>query len=396
MPNLMILIRFIMVLMSVAAQKTKENNTPVEVVLQPDVLPTMLVLDKPLNMGGKANYLSPEAFKLIFGLDYAEKMDIKNKNMIQATFSESIEGRLSSSQLKSQLKTILKKPRNDLALYKINDQVGYGVFALNDIKKDTVLCFYSGTFMKGGITEKNDEAMSFWALNVAISTESHRGISSFFQHLPAPLRVPDIDDFVQMLHKMGQDVSKKELQLYDELYSIEFINNSDKMLATENIRREYINFNGIPVILFVTNVPIKAGDILGIKYGHDYWLSRGAVPELFDRSGNVLASSGYKRTFWKLNFGDFSYTGDLRPLVKQINKKSKWVRLIDDDHISRNVDPNLVMNELVRVHAIIKKMGEQSYSKNSITQTKGTLFQTHDHVLIQDNDPIADVIKMGL
>lgn len=332
-----------------ASMKRPREN----IMIHANKLETIPVADKPLNLGGQIQRLTHEEFKLQFGSDYDEKVELENEKLSFSSFTESIEGRLSSSQLKSQLARLIQHPRDDLTLCKINDEVGYGVFAVNDIPKDTVLCFYSGTLMAGNKTTRDDHAMGISGLNAAVSTQNYRGISSFFQHLPGNPPFPDVKQLLQILHLTGQPVSEKDLMLEDELYSIEFSdNNTRRTLATANIRREYILHNQTPMILFVTNQPIKAGDQLGLKYGYLYWLSRGIAPKLFDKSGAVIPNHQYHRTFWKLKFDGFDYTGDLKPLIEQIKRRVVLVEFKDDMKVNRRLDPSIVAQELIRMHAM--------------------------------------------
>jgi len=338
-------------------------------------LTTIPVADKPLNLGWQIRRLTHEEFKLQFGSDYDEKIELENEALSFSDFTESIEGRLSSSQLKSQLKLLIQHPRDDLALCKISDEVGCGVFAVNDIPQDTVLCFYSGTVMAGNKTTRDDHAMGISGLNAAVSTQKYRGISSFFQHLPSNPPFPDVKQLLQILHLTGQPVSEKDLMLEDELYSIEFSDsNARRALATANIRREYILHNGIPMILFVTNQPIKAGDQLGLKYGYPYWLSRGIAPELFDKSGAVIPNHQYHRTFWKLKFDGFDYTGDLKPLIEQIKNKVVLVEFKDDSKVNRRLDSRVVAQELRRVHAITNEDYVALNRPVSSAKSSSTLF----------------------
>ena len=149
------------------------------------------IADKPLRLGGQITFLSHDEFERQFGCQYVEKVDsIGYANLLAVT--ESITGHLSSVQLKTQLRHLLENPRDDLVICNINKSVGFGVFARDDIPKDTVLCFYSGTLTSGQKAKHDDHGLGFYGMNALVSTQSHRGISSFFEHLPSVLKVPDI------------------------------------------------------------------------------------------------------------------------------------------------------------------------------------------------------------
>lgn len=337
-------------------------------------LHTIPVADKPLHLGGQIKRLTQEEFKQQFGSDYDEKIELESPHLRFAGFRESIEGRSTSSELRAQLERIIQTPRTDLVLCKINDAVGFGVFTMQDIPKETVLCFYSGEIIKANKVARDDHAMEIYGGNAAVSTQHYRGISSFFQHLPGVPPVPDIDLLLQILQMSGQSVSKDALLLDEELFSIEFINSKVRQsLAIANIRREYILYNGIPVILLVTNQPVKAGEQLGLKYGK-FLLSRGIVPELFDRDGAIIPHTQYLRTFWTLDFEGCSYTGDLKPLVEQIKRKAAWVDFKDDAKIDRRLASSTVAEALIKVNALSNDAYQAISCATAISQTSQALF----------------------
>lgn len=311
------------------------------------------VANKPLQQGGTIEYLSQDEFACRFGFHYEEKIEIDPTHRRWASIPESITGELSSTQLKAQLTHLLEHPQENLVLCEINPSIGLGVFASNHIPKDTVLCFYSGLLSSEMKATRHDQAQAYWGLEAAVSTQHHRGISSFFKHLPSTPKIPDISLFLRILKNCGQTVSEHDLRLEDELYSIQFSNPQTRLnLATENVRKEYINYNGVPIILLVTNQAIRAGEQLGLKFGKDYWLSRNAVPDLFDKTGRTLLHAEYKRLYCQLTFDECTYTGDLNPILAQIKRGGTCIQFKDDKHHTRQIDAPRVINELIRVHAM--------------------------------------------
>ena len=326
--------------------------------LTPQKIP---VADKPLRLGGKVEYLTIEAFQEKFGFRYTETLETgefraKSKPVV----SENVTGYVSAEELKSQLRKILTKPREDLAICHINDKVGYGLFALADIPKDTVLFFYAGTFKESQVKKaKGDHSIEYWGMDAMVTTDSHRGIASFLQHFPSPLKFPDIKQLQWILAQTGQNIPEETLKLQDELYSITFQNEEARRnLATENVRKEYINVDGDPVLVFVTNAAIHKGDQLGFNYGYTYWLGRNTVPEFFDKTGAIIPSEQYRRNCGQLTCGETTYQGEFHKLIEQIKLGKTHVTLIDTAHVSRAVPCRLVIDELLRVRAIPPKEHE--------------------------------------
>jgi acyl-coenzyme A synthetase/AMP-(fatty) acid ligase/curved DNA-binding protein CbpA len=342
---------------------------------------TIAIADKPLHLGGTIQHMPVCEFEKIIGQPYMNKVDASQSGMNLSDFKDNIIGNLTAAQLKTQVEVLLKNPRQDLVLHKQNDALGFGVFASSNIPKDTVLCFYSGTLVNSLKTNmKNDEAIEYFGLKASFSTKKYRGIGSFFQHFPSKLKCPDVTMLSKILHSVGQGVSEKDLKIEEELYSIQFLDKEvEQSLAVANSRREHINFQGIPLVLLVTDSDVRAGEQLGFNYGKNYWLSRKIVPELFDKFGTVIPSSSYKRTFYQLQLNGSHYTGELLPLIQQLAQIKTQIELKDDKGAIRKIAPDLVLDELLRVHAITAEEFQsfkKAYSKPNSQMGKNLKFQT--------------------
>ena len=356
-----------------------ENRWPVIQSVQ-----NIFLSNKPLLQGGRVESITRKQFKSRFGYDYADRVLNATRHQGLDKIKEDVSGHLSSHQLKEKLKQILKKPRKDLVISKINDDVGFGVFAKGDIAKDEVLCFYGGHLVPVKQTDGKYESISYYGADLMFSNEHFRGIASFFQHLPREPRL-DFDSFHAFLKLTGQDVSMTDLKLNDELYSINFKSNKVKSkLATENIRLEYINYQNAPLILLVTSRNIRAGEQLGFQYGYHYWLRRNKPPVLFDTVGKVLPRNAYKRNFWQLQFDDFTYTGSLKPLIEKIKQKEQMIVIKGDDGKRHKVSSTQLFNELVRVNAIDSKTPNLSQAKFTIFGINDLKEKTH-----KDTDEVS-------
>lgn len=286
------------------------------------------VADKPLKQGGKIENLTIEEFQKRLGCVYNDGISIDKKATI-TPFRESVAGSKTSSQLIQQVQKILKFSFKNLFLCK--GDCGYGVFASQDIPKDTVVAIYSGTIINGHkVEDSDDEGLGYFESNMAFCTKNHRGIASFMQHLPKLPKV-DMETYFQVAQMCGFK-DKNEMRLDSDLYNVEFRNsNSIKNTAIENIRNEYIKYNNFPLIALVTDFDIKSGDQLGFNYGCHYWMSRNVTPEIFDKSGNTLSTKVYKRIFGRLFFENFSYTGEYKPLIEYLKGGQTKITLFGDD-----------------------------------------------------------------
>lgn len=311
-------------------------------------LPSFIpIADKPLNLGGKIEYLAIDEFQKHFNFVYNDSISLDKQAQI-TPFSENIESELTSSQLKAQVERILKVGYENLVICNMGN-LGHGVFALKNIPKNHVVAIYGGTIINGDkVSSPEDYALAFHGANMSISTKLHRGIASLMQHLPEEIRFENAATLSSVLKMFGQNVSEEEIKLNVEMYSTEFQSENIKsFVAKENIRREYINYNNIPLITLVTRRDIKAGEQLGFNYGYCYWLSRKVTPEFFDTNGLVLSHSFYKRTFGQLNFPGFTYTGEYKPLIELLKQRKISVKIIGDDIRSHEVSVAELIYELL-------------------------------------------------
>ena len=76
-------------------------------ILKAETPTTIAIADKPLNLGGQIEYLSIEEFQNRFGITYNDGISINSKTKIYR-FEESVIGEISASELKKQVKKVLK------------------------------------------------------------------------------------------------------------------------------------------------------------------------------------------------------------------------------------------------------------------------------------------------
>ncbi len=353
--------------------------------------------DKPLRLGGKIENLALEEFQKRIGCVFREGIT-KDVSTKIPHFSENITGYLSSSELKNQVKNILNSPCDKLVICNMG-KFGYGVFASKDIPKNTVVATYAGKIMSTNkISNEADHAIGYWGTNMSFSTLQHRGIGSFMQHLPEEPKFKDAKTFSEITKMLGQSCSEEDLKLNIEFYSTLFTANSKELVATENVNREYLEFNKAPLIAMVTQRDIKSGEQLGFNYGRGYWLTRNYVPSYFDKNGKALSRDLYKKTFGQLKFENFSYLGEYGPLIESLKKKNKVIYLNDEKNRKQEVSNCELLCLLLHVNGIAIKIInpvqilEGFPTKIAVTDENGEMIASFN---ISDKENQQSLLELG-
>ena len=176
----------------------------------------------------------------------------RNVTLSQLKFEECIDGPIPSSELKRQVAQLLEKGNSNLVICNMGN-LGHGAFAAKRIEKDTVIAVYAGTIIFGRTEDSADEGLRFKASNISFSTAKHRGIASFLQHLPIKPMLKDVKTKFAILKQMGEPLmSSSDLKLNEDLYCTEFsMKKIRETIATVNVRKEFINYNGFPLAVLV-------------------------------------------------------------------------------------------------------------------------------------------------
>lgn len=341
-------------------RKTKLSTDPISQSEQKCILSAkerthIKFADKPLNQGGKPIITSVAEFQSYLGVPLSDSIYFDNGLKIEdIKFGENIRGFISSRLLCNQIKNLLSHPRDDLVVCKMGN-VGLGIFSESNIPKDTVILIYGGEVTKGvTTTNSKDEALQFHGSAFIFATNKSRSLASLLQHLPEKSHFSNIKEFQSILEMSGQNLSESELKQNSELYSTEFFSADTKEnVMTENLRLEYVNYNGIPLIAIVTNEDIKPGDQLGFNYGYEYWLSRKIIPEFFDKLGAIIPPACYIKTFGCLQFpGGFTYTGEYKPLIDAVKIGQQEITIVDDAKQTHKVAAKIVQQSLIAARAM--------------------------------------------
>jgi hypothetical protein len=293
----------------------------------------ILVSDKPLGQGGEAAYLSISELEKKFAFKYIEDL------IVPASYQKDVEAislrqepqsdtdlLYDKKKLEAAIPLRISKPHESLAICYIEETVGYGVFALEDIPEGEMLCIYAGKVSKGIVDlGKTEYGFRFPDTDLGISSKKAGGIARFFSHLPTnqkdqQRKISEILDnpklLAESLKRKGvadeiitnivskRDFYKQFFEMdkvyphneYDELNNLVFSKPFlKKEIACANLSTALIKIYNKPYIAFITNRLIKRHEILGFDYSWPYWFSRRQFPLYLTKEGQVIPKKNYSR-----------------------------------------------------------------------------------------------------
>ena len=292
-----------------------------KVLLRGKRLAKIPVFDKPPALGGKRSDLTPEEFYKQFKCIYFEGLQLPDNFSFMKYIDlcsravQSLNGDISFETLYRRL----KNPLSSVGIAYMNKQVGYGLFALENIPIGTVICMYSGKQTAKQFS-KTEHKYSY----KVVTSKKCGGISRFMQHLPwslekdmnyfsqttqdanlyslennvalqeAKLKVADKKQMSKLRKKIFKDL--KESGIPYELNCIDFTGNENikSKVAVANVRQESLQFDGFSVTLLISMSNIRKNELIGFSYGRVYWLEREKLRKkrtprlLFDTKGRII------------------------------------------------------------------------------------------------------------
>lgn len=292
-------------------------NAPFKELIQVPKSARIPYFDKPPAHGGQLSYLTPEEFKQKFGCDYSESIWCRDNFPLDGykalPFKEEIT--IDQDALKRGVGLLRQKANAQLAIGFIDEKVGYGIFALEDIPEDTVLCFYAGTLVeKKSATNVDDYIHGLKAdVDVAVSAKEKRGLAGFMQHLP--LNYDEMEQFFAKFmkkkfreairqNKISEaqiDAVAKQSISHDRTLDVEFdqikFKNREiaRNTATTNVHPANVLLDGVWVQAIMASREIKKNEMVGFTYSMGYWQGCGVMPELFTMKGEILPHDCYTR-----------------------------------------------------------------------------------------------------
>lgn len=221
-------------------------------------------------LGQEATAVSTEVFAKKLGVTWCDTNMIMQNDV--AKMPDTSDHYDLDSSAAETLFELFEKSSNKLAITYMNDKVGYGVFAREDIPSGTYIAQYTGLIRPISDEMPIEKHSNAYGIGVCaesgkylctVNAEFHRNIGAFFQHVPE-----NKSDY--MLTKNVVEMATQNLQMIGGM-----------------------SYKGYPLAYFKANRLIHKGEMLGWDYGVDYWMNHQKVPELFTVKGDVIPPSLY-------------------------------------------------------------------------------------------------------
>ncbi len=326
-------------------RKTQTKPTAIPVLLKSNSPAYIWYADKPPLLGGIPRKLTIAEFEtLIPNFTYSEHIHADFKPNLKLNFFQV------PSVLTDKARFRLHNPLNDkLVVCYINEQVGYGLFARQDIERREVIALYSGV-LTSNKTAKITDQHNDYSYNIGyedkennpyeMEANSHGGLARFMQHLPynptfiaddwvAYFKQANEDEIITHLREQPDAGTATEYELslsakalkYDVLQGGEVhtrnmvahqTNETGKTWELESLDKKTLSMeniawsnvysfpsviNGIPVSCLYAERNIQAGEQIGFSYSCGYWCKKNRLPWLFSRQGMSIPPEhcGYQR-----------------------------------------------------------------------------------------------------
>ncbi len=330
-------------------------------VKRPDWIP---VADGPWKRGDKITRMSVAEFEKLTNTIYSEDVRIE-KNLNHEELNKFLPTLVVSklSDCSKDLQTYAQDVFRSLVLCKLGP-FGFGVFAREDIPKGRFLGIYAGTIRNGKCEDHSDESITLNG-SLFLSTKSHRGMTSYFQHLPKYIKKPNIQTYlmVKAFKKVLQNNfemsecfnRQKELSIHREfeLYSTHFDDESVKRrIQVQNVKTGTTLRNGYPITILFASRDIKAGEQLGLPYGAEYWEARHVVPRFFFQDGSVVPLKLYRREVGRLMVSDIYIEGHFSNAIDSIKSGKPYIITQPDGSYPKEIKAEDLLIALVNAQAI--------------------------------------------
>ncbi len=178
-----------------------------------------------------------------------------------------------------QLEAFFKNPdiSDAFVLCFINEKVGFGLFALQDIPKNTLIGTYTGTLQQDYLSSDHTDYYRLQLsnrFNCFFPTDKNKNLKNHqIPHVSAKLK-GNLMRFMQCLP------NKKDVEQ-------DFMEEAAQRIATANVKEKNMTHLGMPHIGIITTEDIKKGQQVGFDYGPGYFNDRNRM-EYFEHSGAVF------------------------------------------------------------------------------------------------------------
>ena len=218
-----------------------------------------------------------------------EKLAFKYKNTVDYTCQIPKNTKVVDDETEY-FNSIVFTDESDLALIKINDKVGYGVFARRDFEINQCHLIYSGEFVKSSPKERSDYGYEFSNKEYSINAKRVGNLTRFISHMPEHKSV--IENRNKNFDKKSTKLDKKLFYWYENNLVLKGI--KENQIAFANLLVQTVKLRGKYCVIMLNNRKIRKGEQLGFPYGIGYWISgKKKLPELFFTNGSVVPKKNY-------------------------------------------------------------------------------------------------------
>ncbi|VVC76316.1 hypothetical protein AQUSIP_16260 [Aquicella siphonis] len=198
---------------------------------------------------------------------------------------------ISKKRLEGILQAI-KANRNKMIITHMNDKVGYGVIAGEDLPQGTYLAIYTGLIRPVSEKDPLENHSSIYASAFRYQTDTTHGsvnaaeygnIARFFQH------APEMDLPTASTGSSHDDMNISQISDYQISDTVAL-----NRIATANLEYEELVYADHPLLIARTTRPIRKGELLVSNYGMTYWLNHAAIPQLFYQDGQPVDPDLYQ------------------------------------------------------------------------------------------------------
>ncbi len=275
------------------------------------------------------NDLQPQVLKL------ANSQEIELVKATLGTCNLFIDDTISAIEFHAKMLQI-QENYSKLAIIKINEIVGYGVIALEDISADSCVTFYSGVLLKktGILRPVDDCEYSLGNPVCIIDAKKFRNIAGFLPHA-----FNDINSFFPI----QENANEADYSAWR------------KSILRANLKSlPPVIYEHIPYMFFHSRELIKAGSLVAWDYGVGYWKAKKIMPALTSIKGEIISPDTYRCKDHKIN---------------QITDQITWI----SDEKSVNVSyASLTTKQETVTHssaAFFAKSGKKDASQSTTSQT---------------------------
>lgn len=227
------------------------------------------------------------------GLDAAKFIEITPENsheLLGRKWLDGVRNAQGESRDLSQIpKDIISEAR--LLICKVNDEIGFTVITLDEIKEGKLVCCYGSELISFEAASPDDDTItpvnfeSNLEKETVLSARKYTNVGPYINHAPSQKAV--VNDYQFIDKKMGEQV------------------------AGANLVRHLVEPDGInklPLIIFQSVRTISANSVLTYDYSAHYFFEQHKLPKLFLTNGSVIPDAAYRYNYYIVNINTATHS----------------------------------------------------------------------------------------